>query len=206
MSYDYNRHKSYPKLSENYSIEKIKKLMVNFNCPENIEKYSIDNAMSNLRLSNHYCDNTEVSVDCFYFNWPYSDCNNYMKQLALLNYSHLVDDDIEFPVMATIERIAQDIHVQHDPYAEIDDNFYFDHDGLLKIVRTLRLSDPCDENDDGVEIMLYENMDSSKFDDIIHDFFYYAYIKHMGDLPEELRKPITKMTDDEYQVFMMYVI
>lgn len=72
---------------------------------------------------------------------------------------------------------------------------------MLKIARTLRLVDPCDDNDDGDEIILYEGMDETLYDEMINDFFHRAYIRYICDLPDDLKKPITNMSPEEYQVF-----
>lgn len=126
--------------------------------------------------------------------------------MATANYSNVVDNEIKFPVVDKINAIASSLNVLNDPYDDYEETFYFDKNGLLKIARVLRLTDPCDEDDDGVDIILYEGMDDTLYDDIIDEFFNRAYIRYMADLPDELRKPITKMTPDEYKVFLMYVI
>lgn len=206
IPYDYNRHKSYPKISQEYGADKALALMSGFKGGNNIKGFTVKGFVDNLRLHYNYCDTSEINVDCFHFFWPYDECNEYVKSLALLNYDHLEDGDVVFPVMKTILKIATSLCVLDEPFYEEEDSFYFDFEGRLKIFRTLRLTAPWDENDDGVEILLYDGMDEHKFDEDIDHFFFYAYTKYITGLPEELKKPITQLTDDEYQLFMMYVI
>lgn len=206
IPYDYNRHQSYHKISQAYSSDKALALMSGFKGGNDIKGFTVRGLVDNLRLHYNYCDTSEINVDYFHFFWPYDECNEYIKSLALLNYDDLEDGDVVFPVMKTILKIATSLCILNDPFYEEEDSFYFDHDGQLKIIRTLRLADPCDENDDGVEILLYDGMDEHKFDEVIDHFFFYAYTKYITGLPEDLKKPITQLTDDEYQLLMMYVI
>jgi len=206
IPYDYNRHQSYPKISQEYGADEALALMKGFKGGKDIKGFTVKGFVDNLRLHYNYCDTSEINVNCFHFFWPYDECNEYIKSLALLNHEEIEDGDVVFPVMKTIFKIATSLCVIDEPFYDFEDSFYFDHAGRLKIFRTLRLTDPCDENDDGVEILLYDGMDEHKFDKDIDHFFFYAYTKYITGLPEELKKPITQLTDDEYQLFMMYVI
>lgn len=206
MSKEFYQHKDYPKISKDYTVDDIKKFLSTIEFTFNDEFKCLDDIMSNVITHNNYCEYSKISVDSFEFFWKLSSFETILTHLATANYSNVVDNEIKFPVVDKINAIASSLNVLNDPYDDYEETFYFDKNGLLKIARVLRLTDPCDEDDDGVDIILYEGMDETLYDDIIDEFFNRAYIRYMADLPDELRKPITKMTPDEYKVFLMYVI
>lgn len=206
MTVEFYQHTEYPKISGEYSVDDIRKFMstIIFNDGDNV--YSTDEVMENITTYNNYCHYSKISVDCFSIFWKLRSCERQLTKLATAHYNLGTDGDIRFPVLDKIYEIATSLNVQDDPFDDYEEAFYFDKNGLLKIARTLRLSDPCDDCDDGDEIILYEGMNEHLYDDMINDFFYRAYIRYICDLPDDLRKPITKMTADEYQVFLMYII
>jgi hypothetical protein len=206
MSIDFYQHKDYPKISMEYTKDKVKSLLYSLKIQFNDELTSLDDLIYHVNFYNNYCEHSKVSVDCFDIFYTFSKYEDILVKEATKNYKNVVDGNIVFPVMDKINDIAKSLHVLDDPFDDYHETFYFDHDGLLKIARRLCLTDPCDENDDGIDIILHDNMVESDFDEIIHEFFYKSYIRYMCDLPEELRKPITKMTPEEYQVFLMYII
>lgn len=206
MNQDFFQHKDYPKISKEYTVDDIKKFIDTITFTKDDKVYTTDEVMDNVVIHNNYCDYSKISVDCFTIFWQLESCERKLTKLAALHCTQNNDGDIYFPILDKIYAIANSLHVQDDPFDDFEEAFYFDKDGLLKVARTLRLVDPCDENDDGVEIIMYEGMDDTLYDDIINEFFYRSYIRYMCDLPDDLRKPITKMTADEYQVFLMYII
>jgi hypothetical protein len=207
MSEDfYAFKKDYTKISGEYTVDDIRKFISNITFTDGDKVHSTDEVMDNVISYNNYCTYSEISVDCFTIFWRFESCERKLTQLASAHCPQNPDGDIYFPILDKIYAIANSLHVQDDPFDDYEEAFYFDQNGLLKVARTLRLVDPSDENDDGVEIIMYEGMDESLYDDMINDFFYRAYIRYMCDLPDDLRKPITKMTADEYQVFLMYII
>lgn len=203
---DFIQFTDYPKISKEYTREDIGKYLSTIVFEYENKIYSTADVMEVVNTTNNYCDYGKISVDCFSIFWTHSNCETILTQLALINHDNVIDGEIQFSVLNKIYEIAEILHVTTDPFDDYEEYFYFDFNGLLKVARTVRLVDPCDENDDGIEIILYDGMDESAYDSIIHEFFYQAYIKYMGDLPDDLRKPITKMTDDELKVFLMYVI
>jgi hypothetical protein len=207
MNHDfYAFKKDYTKISGDYTIDDIRKFISTVTFDEEDKVYSIDEVMDNVVTYNNYCTYSEISVDCFTIFWKLASCERKLTKLAATHYTQNSDGDIHFSILDKIYAIANSLHVQDDPFDDFEEAFYFDKNGLLKVARTLRLVDPSDENDDGIEIIMYDGMDDSLYDDIINEFFYRAYIRYMCDLPDDLRKPITKMTADEYQVFLMYII
>lgn len=206
MIADFHQFKDYPKVSGVYTRDDIRRYLSTIVFQDEHKTYSTDDIMQDLHATNNYCDYGKISVDCFSLFWTLSECEVKLTQLATKNHEHVVDGEIQFPVLNKINAIAKVLCVADDPFDDYEEYFYFDANGLLKVARTLRLVNPFDENDDGIEIILYDGMNEDVYDDVIHNFFYEVYIKYMSDLPNELRKPITKMNEDELKVFLMYVI
>jgi len=207
MSQEFYQHTDYPKISGEYTKADIKTFMSTLNLTDDKGTvYTIDEIMEGVVTYNNYCSYAKISVDAFTIYWRISNCERQLTKLASVYYPQGPDGEIKFPVLDKIYAIATSLHVEEDPFDDYEEAFYFDKNGLLKIARTLRLVDPCDDNDDGDEIILYEGMDETLYDDMINDFFYRTYIRYMCDLPDDLKKPITKMTPEEYQVFLMYII
>jgi len=206
MSSDFFQYKNYPKISSEYTRDDIRHYLSSITFKTNETTYSIDAIMEDLTTQNNYCDYGKISVDCFSIFWRLSNCEQLLVSHASANHKIVIEGEIQFPVLTKIHDIAKILHVTNDPFDDYEEYFYFDLDGLLKVARIVRLVDPFDENDDGIEIILYDGMDDNAYDDVINEFFYQVYIRYMADLPHELRKPLTKMNADELQVFLMYVI
>lgn len=203
---DFYQHTDYPKISKEYTVEDIRKFIDTITFTDGDKVYTTDEVMENVVTYNDYCSYSKISVDCFTIFWKFESCERKLTQLVASTSSLNVNGEIHFPVLDKIYAIANSLHAQDDPFDDYEEAFYFDKNGLIKVARTLRLTDSCNEDDDGVEIIMYEGMDETLYDDMINEFFYRAYIRYICDLPEDLRKPITKMTADEYQVFLMYII
>lgn len=207
MSHEFYQHTDYPKISGEYTKADIREFMSKLKLTDDEgNPYSIDEIMDGVITYNNYCSYAKISVDSFTIYWRIESCERQLTKLASTYYPLGPDGEIRFPILDKIYAIATSLHVEEDPFDDYEEAFYFDKNGLLKVARTLRLVDPCNDNDDGEEIIMYEGMDESLYDDMINDFFYRSYIRYMCDLPDDLKKPITKMTPEEYQVFLMYII
>jgi len=205
MKHDFYQYTNYPKISKEYTIDDIRKFIDTITFTKDGKVYTTDEVMGNVATYNNYCEYSKISVDCFTIFWQLESCERKLTQLAAAHCTQNNDGDIHFPIMDKIYQIANSLNVQDDPFDDYEEAFYFDKNGLLKVARTLRLTDCCNEDDDGVEIIMYEGMDDTLYYEMIEEFFNRAYIRYMPDLPDELRKPITKMTPEEYKVFLMYV-
>lgn len=149
-----------------------------------------------IQASFHTCDFSNISLLSFTFRFPYTQYEKYLDS----KYS-----DMNFPILKYIENLANVLGIGDWPYFDFTETlFYFEHN-KLKVAYEFLLVDPRDENDDGLMFLLVDEMKFEDYLEAIDDYFADRFIRYMN-IPEELKKPLSKMDDDELEMLRMYCL
>jgi hypothetical protein len=143
----------------------------------------------------NYCDYAEISLNTFSFNYPYEHYGEYLEKK--LNIP-------EYPLFNYINKFAKILNMEDYPYYDYTATYFYFENKTLKVAHETIFVDPCNENDDGVMFLLFDNMDISKYIEEVEAYFHDRFIRYLK-LPDELNKPMYLMSEDEIAVLRMYI-
>lgn len=189
----------FPVVGDQLNIDLIKELfrdyapnnnIINWDNPEEIIR------MYRMTISTvNYCDYAEIKLNSFYFHYPYDHYAHYLEKKL---------NSPEYPLLTYINKFAKILDMEDYPYYDFTATYFYIENGILKVAHEVIFVDPCNENDDGVSFLLFDNMKIEKYVEEVEKYFYDRFIRHLK-LPDELKKPMYLMSEDEIAVFRMYL-
>ncbi len=199
---------NYKKKGDFFDLIDIKNLFDDFNPPDN--SFRIDwinlikeisqkdiNSVGCIHFTEHaYCDCSKFTFNAFEFYWRYSHYSEHL--IKKLNNPY-------FDIIDYIKNFANIIGINDEPYMSYDNTFFYFENSELKVAYEVLLINPFDENDDGVQFLAFEGMNNNNYITVIDEYFSDRYLNYLH-LPDELRKPLSKMTDDELNLIKIYLI
>lgn len=149
-----------------------------------------------ININRYSCDVSNVVFETFSLRWPKHDFRDYL--------SHKFDENI-CSTEQHIQHIEDVLGISQDSFSIYEEYFYFDLNGDFKVLREYAFQNAYDENADSINILIYENMNINEVLPEIESFYKETVTDYMN-LPEELNKKISELSEDEIQLLRMYII